>query len=95
MTTSVLKSINPFSLLIMISCIFYGVPEIRKPPLNEGGQNPMLFFIKQNYLISVISLNIGIYIAITINPMVTPRKIISKGSIIAVRLLVALSTSSS
>ena len=49
----------------------------------------------KDYLMSVMSLNIGRYMATTIKPTEPPRKTISIGSIIEVRLLTALSTSSS
>ncbi len=53
------------------------------------------FFPVGDHFTSVMSLKIGRYIAITINPIVPPIKTISSGSIMDVRLDTAISTSSS
>jgi hypothetical protein len=67
---------------------FHVFPGILHPPRIVGTRNSI-------YLISVISLNIGKYIATTMKPTDPPRNTISIGSIMAVRLDTAESTSSS
>ena len=60
--------------------------------LYSTGNSQILY---KDHSTSVISLNIGRYIATTINPTVPPRKTISNGSSIEVSAETAASTSSS
>ena len=56
---------------------------------------PVKAYSAINYFTRVMSLNMGKYMAMTINPTEPPRKTMSIGSIIDVRFETALSTSSS
>lgn len=66
-----------------------------RPPRKCSTSHLLHFGTSQNHLMRVISLNIGRYIATTMKPTVPPRKTMSTGSIIEVRAVTAISTSSS
>jgi len=69
----------------------------KKGPENDQGLESFEEEVVRHtgYLMSVTSLNMGMYIETTIKPTAPPRNTISRGSIIAVRFATALSTSSS
>ena len=72
-----------------------GPAAARKPDRKQRQESPHRFVPPPHYLMSVIILNIGRYIAMTIVPTITPTPIISTGSMIEVSDWMLASTSSS